>query len=457
MKLASEKAAGLWVDMPPELEAILARLEHLSLVPEFNLQRQLALRRALQVYLEMGAQSPLAPMAEEVELAEVWLYADFYPEDGQLTLIEQLRDVITEHIPEEERRWLDPLKHSYMDLVEVLPAEPGAARRRLRSTGDGRLYEVETERLKDSVAVGQVLLTRLVREPGDPDSAAAVIAGPALALSAEDARVLYDSLAEDRREMEVVGGSFELGAWPEFAKRFGHMLLWTFARMRFAALVDAVVHIRYRHEDHSPYLYVLALYEHHEFSFIAGGVGEMEGFMPDVWVGAGAAGSAAEKLRRWVMKEKDTSGEEGRVARITLTATQLFLECDTRERLDTLKHRLAATFGFSLHFRGETEHPPPRRVTQEQLTAEEPLTLVVTNEEDRAFVNTFLETVYLEWADRENPALGSQTPRRAAASPSGRQAVASLIDQLERNDPGLWRTGTAAFDYNKLRAHVGLC
>ena len=91
------------------------------------------------------------------------------------------------------------------------------------------------------------------------------------------------------------------------------------------------------------------------------------------------------------------------------------------------------------------------------MTAEEPLTLVVTNEEDRAFVNTFLETVYLEWADRENPALGSQTPRRAAASPSGRQAVASLIDQLERNDPGLWRTGTAAFDYNKLRAHVGLC
>ena len=43
--------------------------------------------------------APLAPLPEEVELADLLLYADFYPEDGQLTLIEQLRDVITEHIP----------------------------------------------------------------------------------------------------------------------------------------------------------------------------------------------------------------------------------------------------------------------------------------------------------------------------------------------------------------------
>jgi hypothetical protein len=28
---------------------------------------------------------------------------------------------------------------------------------------------------------------------------------------------------------------------------------------------------------------------------------------------------------------------------------------------------------------------------------------------------------------------------------------------MERNDFGLLRTGVAAFDYNKLRAHVGLC
>ncbi|MBX3235953.1 MAG: hypothetical protein KF814_07360 [Nitrospiraceae bacterium] len=451
MKLASEKAAGLWLPIPRELEAILGRLEQLSLGPEFSVQREAALRRVLQIYLEMGPQAPLAPLTEEVELADGWLYADFYPEDGQLTLIEQLRDVITEHIPNEERQWLDPLKHSYMDLVEVLAAEPGASRCRLRSIGNGRLYEVPIEGLAGRVQAGKVLLTRLVREPGDPETTASVGAGPALVLTMEDTRALSDAINDERRQMELVGGSFELGDWPEFAKRYGHLLLAMFARMRFIALADAVAHIRYRHESGSPDLYLLALYEHREFSWIAGSLGELEGLTE-----VAAGGGAADKVRRWVMQEKDDQGNVQLVARVTVTATQLVVECDAQDRLNALKHSLAATFGFSLHYRGETEHPPARRVTQEQLTAEEPLTLVLTNEEDRAFVNAFLEKVYLEWADRESPALGGQTPRHAASVDASRPSVVSLIDQLERNDPGLWRTGASAFDYNKLRAHVGL-
>jgi hypothetical protein len=54
----------------------------------------------------------LSPLPQETGLANLLLYAEFYPQDGQLTLIEQMRDVITEHIPQEEREWLDPLKHS---------------------------------------------------------------------------------------------------------------------------------------------------------------------------------------------------------------------------------------------------------------------------------------------------------------------------------------------------------
>ncbi len=42
-------------------------------------------------------------------------------------------------------------------------------------------------------------------------------------------------------------------------------------------------------------------------------------------------------------------------------------------------------------------------------------------------------------------------------TPAGRIQVATLIDEMERTDLGLLRTGVAAFDYNKLRAHVGLC
>jgi hypothetical protein len=98
MKLASETTAGLWVPLVPSLDALLARLESLSLEPRVAAQRQIVLRLALQPYLEGGGRALLPPL----------------PQDGQVTLVEQLRDVITEHIPQEERGWLDPLKHSYL-------------------------------------------------------------------------------------------------------------------------------------------------------------------------------------------------------------------------------------------------------------------------------------------------------------------------------------------------------
>ena len=454
MKLANERVAARSVPIVKELDSLLSRLDRLSMAPGFELQRRLAFMRALQVYAELGAQSPLSPLPEEVELADLLLYADFYPEDGQLTLIEQLRDVITEHIPEEERVWLDPLKHSYIDIVEVLPSQSGSLRRPLRSIGNGRVYEIPAESLDRTIETGQLLLTRLVREPGDPESPLAVLAGPLLLLSAEDARSLYEQTADERREMEVVGGSFELGDWPEFAKRFGHILLRSFARMRFAALVEAVSEIRYRTSDGLPHLYVIALYEHHEFSFIAGGMADLEGWGEEVPLHVEGAVDS-KTLRRFVLRAKgDASAAH---ARVTVTATELYVECDSRERLDGIKHSLAATFGFSLHFRGETAQPPVRQVTKEELSSQEPLTVVVSREEDRALLNAFLETVYLEWADRESPALGGAMPRHVAKTPTGRTQVAGLIDQMERCDFGLLRSGVAAFDYNKLRAHVGLC
>ncbi len=456
MKLANERVAGRSALVNKDLAHLLSRLDRLSVSPGFALQRRIAFERALQVYVELGSQSPLPPLREEVELADLLLYADFYPEDGQLTLIEQLRDVITEHIPEEERAWLDPLKHSYLDLVEVLPLQSGAARRRLRSMGNGRLYDIPAESLDLDAETGQVLFTRLVREPGDPESTLAVPAGPMLVLTSRDAQALYETTAEERREMEVVGGSFELGDWPEFAKRFGHLLLKNFARMRLAALLEAVREIRYRTAAGAPYFYVMALYEHHEFTFIAGGMTELEGWTEDVLPRPeGTTGSG--KRRRFIQRAKtETSADEAR-ARVTVTATELFLECDSQARLDAIKHSLAATFGYSLHFRGEIVQPPARQVTKDQLSGSEPLTVVVTGEEDRALLKAFLQTVYLEWADRESPALGGETPRHAARTPAGRDRVAGLIDEMERCDFGLLRGGLAAFEYNTLRAHVGLC
>jgi hypothetical protein len=396
-------------------------------------------------------------LAQEVELANLYLYADFYPEDGQLTLVEQLRDVITEHIPEEERAWLDPLKHSYMDLAEIMRTADVDNVMVLRSVGDGRLYRVKGGEGGKELRVGQVLLTRLIREPGDPESEDAVVAGNALILSAGDGKTLYEAAREWERTMELSAGSFVLGEWQEFVKRYGHVLLWNFAEMRLAALVEAVVSIQYVFPSGQPYLYALALYEHHEFKFLAGGFDDLDGWQADT-VGGTADDSVSAKARTarsWIRKDTKPGKTDDIVGRATLTTTQLLIECDSPDRLNSIKHQLAGAFGFSLHFRGESLIPPPRQIAEAQLTQDGPITLRITPEEDRTVLAAFLETTYLEWADRDCPALNGKTPRHAAAA-DGCSAVAAIIDEMERHDMGLRRTGQAAFDYNILRAHVGL-
>ncbi|TKB94355.1 MAG: hypothetical protein E8D41_03975 [Nitrospira sp.] len=456
MKLASETTAGLWVPLAPSLDALLARLDILSSEQRMVGQRQIALGLALQPYLEGGAGALLSPLPQETELADLILYADFYPQDGQLTLIEQLRDVITEHIPQEERAWLDPLKHSSLDLAEFLSVDEPAQRLVFRSIGNGRVYRVPDGAFRKDLQPGQVLLTRLIREPGDVEWERAVIAGAAIRLSNEDGKGLLNATLDYRRQVEISAGSFELGDWPEFAKRYGHVLLWTFARMRFAALIDAVNSIHYVAEGGQPYLYALALYDHCEYGYINETLAGLEGFEREAAASSPSGITTSRDAQHFVQRGASGSFESAVVSRLILTATQLWAECDSRERLDTVKHKLAATFGFSLHFRGETYRPPPRQLKESELAIEEPLTLVISAEEGRSLLNGFLETLYLGWAERACPSLGNHMPRHVATSAAGREQVAALIADMERHDPGIRRVGQASFDYNKLRAHVGL-
>ena len=458
MKHANEPAKGFWASRPPALDAVLVRLESLSLKPEFVLQREIALAQALRPYLGGIAGRLVAPLAQETELATLFLLCDFYPEDGQLTLIEQLRDVITEHIPDEERRWLDPLKHSYFDVLELTSPPKLGSDLTVRSLGDRTVFVVPGDESLNDLAAGQVLLTRLVPPPDGDESGTAVWAGCGIFLSLTDANALLEMASAWRREMEMTTGSFALGEWKEFAKRFGYMLLWAFAQLRTDALVDAVVHIRYRRPDGQPYLFAVALYDHHEYRFFADGLSAMSELVPETTVPpTGRHGSAGDfpPVRIWVQRDS-SGGSDVIVAKITLTSSQLIVECDGPERLDRIKHRLAASFGFSLHFRGETLTPPARQLSVAELMSAEPLRLVVTDEEDRTLLGGFLEKAYLEWSDQPHLALSRQTPRHAAASPAMRDTVAALIDEMAQHDPGLSRTGRRAFNYNVLRAHVGL-
>ncbi len=442
MKRGNEPGVGGDIRTTASLASLLARLRALSLEPTFAAQRQRALAVALRPYVEYEAQFGLFPLPEEAALAQLYVDADYLPDDGQPSLIEQVRDTITAHVPEEERAWLDPFRHSNMDVLEVLSRQDDG-RMELRSLGSGRKYHVDAGALSRRCRAGQVLLTRVIRA-GDRT----VIPGMALVLCASAGRALFDGVNEWRRSMEAETGSFELGEWEEFAKRYGHVLLWRFAQVRLEALVRAEMRVQYRTPTGTPFLYALALYEHHEPAVLSRGLSRLEGWSRE------SGDSGGTPIASWVQADAAVPV----TARLTLSPTQVIVECDSAARLDRVKHQLASAFGFSLHFCGEATRVPPHEVPEVNLEEEEPppQTVVVTREAEQDILKAFLETVYLEWADRPSPSLNGQTPRHAVSDAEGRAKVASLIEALEREDLAARRTGKPGYEYGRLRAHVGL-
>lgn len=442
MKIASDHIS-FSVPRIPAVGHLLTRLEQLSFGPEYAVLRETVMARAMKPYLE--GSHVLAPVSEEMELAALILYCDIYPDTGQLSLIERLRDVVTEHIGAEERMWLDPLKHSYTDLVEVIEFHDGGELS-LRSMGDETIFRLPHIDALPRLRIGDALLSRVIYRPDMPKSREAIWSGPALVLTQADARSILEITSDWRRNIEIDTGSFALGEWQEFAKRYGHMLLWAYAELRLAALVDAVTHIQYRSAGDQPYLYSIAMYDHHACERFAQGLNAMTELTP-------VPPNDEQSIRRW-RDQQAWNGLLATVSRITLTSAQLIVECDGPERLNDIKHKLANTFGFSLHFRNEIVKPPLHRVSAAQLAKTEPFIITIAVEEDLGWLKEFLEKTYLEWADQSHQALGGRTPRHAFGTM--RKEVTALIAEMEQSDLGMLRDGRPAFDYNVLRGHVGL-
>jgi hypothetical protein len=448
----------LSVESEEGLRNLLARLEHQSLNPDFQIQRQLALSLALQPYLDPLMTPPLFPLPEEEELAKLFLYADYLPTDGHFSLIEQVRDLVTEHVPEEERVWLDSLRHSYMDLFEVQEISAGkhAVHARLQSLGDRKIFEVFLPETPGPCTTGRVLLTRLVRGVSKT-----CLSGPPLILSAKMGKAVFELTNEMRREIEFGTGNFALSEWAEFAKSYGYMMIWGVARVRRGALTIVDSQLEFLNARGEIFLYALALYEHNAFRLLADGLNGFEQLTPMQDQSVQPAPSVSKiESRAWVWLPPQDPGGATRspVARLTLTPTQLFVETDSPARLDIIKHQLAAIFGFSLHFRGEISVPPPHSIPEVDLLSDSYFAspTVVSQEEEQRILVSFLETVYLEWAETPSPFLKGQSPRHYCAAQQDTKEVAAIIDHMEQHDLGRRRTGKSAYNYNILRGHIGL-
>ena len=458
----SKEAAKSTPGMQQPVFSLLTRLEDLSQKPDFQLQRELALSHFLQPYLETGKAISLNPLPAEVGLANLYMYCDYMPSDGHFSLIEQVRDDVLDHIPEEERVWLDPMRHSFMDILEISAIGESEAPHvlRLRSLGDGSEYCITSETLALSHKPGQVLITRLFRR-----GESTVYPEMAISLSHDRGHLVFTSLRDLQREMEAFSGAFELSEWQEYVKRYGHIMIWTLANLRLKWLVELEDQIRFVDTHGRPFLHYIAIYEHSALNTFQQTLREDPDWMSVDLPGAYSAssdpnaGSNLQALRVWEKRvDEPTRNRDGVIGRLSLTNRQLIAEADSLEHFNDLKHWLAGTFGFSLHFKGETIVPPAHHMPSFELLSDgyPQVTETVSPEEEHRILSSLLESSYLDWAEHPSPALQDKTPRHIALTSTGAKEVTGLIQDLENNDLAKLRTGKTGFDYDSLRSHVGI-
>ncbi len=237
--------------------------------------------------------------------------------------------------------------------------------------------------------------------------------------------------------------------------------MWSVAKVRRGAWTVIDSNMEYQNIQGETFLYAIALYEHQDFRALADGLRGFDQFTP-MKENAGKPVSTVSQTDTctWVwLPPQESSGDTGYpVAHLTLTPTQLFIETDSPDRLDIVKHQLAAIFGFSLHFQGETISPTQHRTPEVDLLSDNYIVppTIVSQEEEQQILASLLEIVYLDWAETPSPLLKGQSPRRFCSAQRDTKEVAAIIDQMEQHDLGRRRTGQSAYDYNILRGHIGL-
>ena len=142
--------------------------------------------------------------------------------------------------------------------------------------------------------------------------------------------------------------------------------------------------------------------------------------------------------------------------RVTMTARELRLETNSRERADRLRERLKQLGDGRVRHKKRTETDAGQML--EQASRHEGSgarrSMPLSGPAADAAVLSFKQTHYAEWVDHPVPALDDLSPREAAANPALRARLAQLIKEMEELE-GRGPAGQR-FDFDVIRRELGL-
>ncbi len=165
--------------------------------------------------------------------------------------------------------------------------------------------------------------------------------------------------------------------------------------------------------------------------------------MAEEEIETGAQRDASGKLVRadlsWLRDDQTVLGS------IRIEGSRLTAEVNSARRAAALRTLIEERLGDTAQVRPSIVQsmqsllergPTPREQAQRERREKEQAELAA-QPEVQAALRELLRKHYRAWVDDKLPALGNRTPREAVRDPDGREAVAALIDQIERDGPRL--------------------
>jgi hypothetical protein len=145
------------------------------------------------------------------------------------------------------------------------------------------------------------------------------------------------------------------------------------------------------------------------------------------------------------------------VAHVTLTARELRLDTNSRERADRLRARLERLADGRLRHKRRTERDPREMMAearQRDGTRDERRSAALEGPAADEAILSFKRHHYVDWVDHPLPAVDGLSPREAASNPALRARLVLLLKEMEehegRSPPG------RRFDFDTIRRQLGL-
>jgi hypothetical protein len=153
-----------------------------------------------------------------------------------------------------------------------------------------------------------------------------------------------------------------------------------------------------------------------------------------------AAGDLVRTEITWRRADSDTV-----LGTLRIDGRRLTAEANSARRADELRRLIGERLGAGGRYRAGTVQSVESLLEREPTPSEQAAAREREDEQARlaalpevqALIAARLREHYRKWIDEEIPALGDRTPREAVRDPAGREAVAALILQIERDGVGM--------------------